>query len=58
MTKYVAYYQSIVPTKQGVSQLGLDAQREAVHKYIAPRKNLLLNLQKLKQGPLKNRVLF
>jgi DNA invertase Pin-like site-specific DNA recombinase len=35
--EYVSYYR-VSTTKQGVSGLGLDAQREAVHKYIAPEK--------------------
>jgi len=35
--EYVSYYR-VSTTKQGVSNLGLEAQREAVHKYIAPEK--------------------
>jgi len=33
--KYVAYYR-VSTKKQGVSGLGLEAQKEAVHRYIAP----------------------
>jgi DNA invertase Pin-like site-specific DNA recombinase len=37
MTKYIAYYR-VSTAKQGVSGLGLEAQREAVHRYITPEK--------------------
>lgn len=37
MIKYIAYYR-VSTAKQGVSGLGLEAQREAVHRYITPEK--------------------
>jgi DNA invertase Pin-like site-specific DNA recombinase len=33
--KYIAYYR-VSTKKQGSSGLGIEAQRDAVHKYIAP----------------------
>jgi len=37
MIKYIAYYR-VSTAKQGTSGLGLEAQREAVHKFITPEK--------------------
>jgi DNA invertase Pin-like site-specific DNA recombinase len=37
MTNFIAYYR-VSTAKQGTSGLGLDAQREAVHKFITPEK--------------------
>jgi DNA invertase Pin-like site-specific DNA recombinase len=37
MTKFIAYYR-VSTAKQGTSGLGLEAQREAVHKFITPEK--------------------
>lgn len=49
--KYVAYYR-VSTKRQGVSGLGLEAQKDAVHKYIAPE-NIFMEFTEVETGTSK-----
>ena len=49
MTEYIAYYR-VSTSRQGASGLGLDAQREAVRRYIGDRGPLLAEFTEIESG--------
>jgi DNA invertase Pin-like site-specific DNA recombinase len=51
--KYIAYYR-VSTKKQGVSGLGLEAQKDAIHKYIAPE-NIFMEFTEIETGTNKKK---
>lgn len=52
--KYIAYYR-VSTDKQGLSKLGLEAQKTAVSNYISPETQLIAEYVEIESGKKKNR---